>query len=105
MNNNLTYSLIRHTVDASLPGTRILLFGSHARGDNDRASDYDLLIITPGKYTAKEKINWLGQLNRSLVHAINAPVDLLMDSEADILIKGQLPGHIIQTALKEGIAI
>jgi predicted nucleotidyltransferase len=105
MSKKFKYSLIRQTVDAFIPGSRILLFGSQARGDYDNASDYDLLIITNQKYSVKEKIHWLGILNRSLVNAIDAPFDVLMDSEEEIFLKGQLPGHIIQTALKEGVAI
>ncbi len=37
----------RRLVGASPPGTRVILFGSHARGDAGRHSDLDFLVIEP----------------------------------------------------------
>jgi len=88
-----------------LPGARVLLFGSHARGDNDHHSDYDLLVITPNMLSRKEKLSWSSQLHKNIIKAIHAPVDLLMYSEAEIIEKQTLPGHIVRTAIKEGIAL
>lgn len=105
MDKRLIYSQIRNTVDASLPGSRILVFGSQARGDSDSFSDFDVLIITPETFSSIERRSWISKLNRLLVHAIKAPVDLIMNSEEEIQIKRDLPGHIVQTALREGIAI
>ena len=53
-----------------LPGARILLFGSRARGDDDRYSDYDLLIITPKTFTPLEKIKWSTDLDKAIVNTI-----------------------------------
>jgi len=83
----------------------VWLFGSHARGDNDSRSDYDLLIITPANYSQKEKVNWSTTLDRAIVNAIHAPVDLLFYSEEEVLQKQQLPGHIIRSAMREGMAL
>ena|ERR1700740_3497108 len=105
MDKQAVYKQIRKTVDAYIPGTRILLFGSQARGDVDRFSDYDLLIITNENFSSKEKITWATRLNKALVQAINAPVDLLINSKDEVLQKKQLPGHIIGSALKEGVAL
>ena len=105
MNNSATYDAIRQTVRSILPDSRILLFGSHARGTQNKESDYDLLIITPELLTKKEKLSWSSQLHKSIVKAIHAPVDLLMFSEGEITEKQDLPGHIVQTAIREGIAL
>ena len=99
------YDTIRQTVQTCLPGSRILLFGSRARGTGDRHSDYDLLIITPETFTPQEKILWSNRLDRAIVKAINAPIDLLLNSDEEISQKRELPGHIIQTAIKEGILL
>jgi predicted nucleotidyltransferase len=99
------YKTIRETVLANLPGSRVLLFGSHARGEQDRFSDYDLLIITPLTFSPQEKIRMSTQLDRAIVKAIKAPVDLLLSSEEEIVQKQQLPGHIIRSAIREGIAL
>jgi predicted nucleotidyltransferase len=105
MNSSEIYSTIKGTVQACLPGARIVLFGSHARGDQDRYSDYDLLIITPKTFTPQEKIHWSTRLDRAIVKAINAPVDLLLNSDDEIRQKQELPGHIVRSAIREGITL
>ena len=105
MNNSTIYGIIKRTVQACLPGARIVLFGSHARGDQDRHSDYDLLIITPETFTPQENINWSTRLDRAIVEAIKAPVDLLLNSDDEIRQKQALPGHIIRSAIREGITL
>jgi predicted nucleotidyltransferase len=105
MNTSAVYKQIRQTVHDCLPGARILLFGSRARGDGDSYSDYDLLIITPETFTPQEKIKWSSRLDRAIVKAIKAPVDLLLNSEEEVSQKQELPGHIIRLAVKEGIAL
>lgn len=99
------YDTIRGAVQSCLPGSRVLLFGSRARGDHDRHSDYDLLIITPTTFTSKEKIYWSTLLDRAIINAIRVPVDLLLNSEDEVQRKRKLPGHIIHTAVMEGIAL
>ncbi|MCC8424478.1 nucleotidyltransferase domain-containing protein [Mucilaginibacter sp. UR6-11] len=105
MDRSEIYKTIRQIVESNLPGSRVLLFGSHARGDYDRFSDYDLLIITPLTFTSKEKVYWSTLLDRAIVTAINAPIDLLLNSEEEVVEKQQLPGHIIRSAIREGIAL
>ena len=105
MNSSAIYGTIKRTVQACLPGARIVLFGSHARGDQDRHSDYDLLIVTPQTFTAQEKINWSSRPDRAIVEAIKAPADLLLNSDEEIRQKQELPGHIIRSAIREGIVL
>ncbi|MHB1920859.1 MAG: nucleotidyltransferase domain-containing protein [Chitinophagaceae bacterium] len=105
MNSGTVYDTIRQTVHACLPDSRILLFGSRARGDQDRHSDYDLLIITAKTFTPQEKIYWSSLLDRAIVNAIHVPVDLLLNSEEEVRQKQKLPGHIIRSAIRERIAI
>jgi predicted nucleotidyltransferase len=105
MNSLAIYDTIRRTVQACLPGSRILLFGSRARGNQDRHSDYDLLIITPGTFAPQEKIIWSSRLDKAIVDAIRAPVDLLLNSEDEVRQKQELPGHIIRSAVREGIVL
>jgi predicted nucleotidyltransferase len=105
MNSATIYKTIKETVQSCLPGSRVLLFGSRARGEQDIHSDYDLLIVTPETFTLQEKIEWSTRIDRAIVKAINAPVDLLLNSEEEILQKQQLPGHIIRSVMKEGLAL
>lgn len=105
MNSKDIYDIIRNTVQACLPGSRVLLFGSRARGQSHRHSDYDLLIITPKTFTPQEKINWSSKLDRAIVGAIHAPVDILLNSEEEVRQKQELPGHIIRSAVREGLTL
>jgi len=102
---NAIYDTIKRTVLSYLPDSRVLLFGSHARGDNNMHSDYDLLVITPDVPSVREKLNRSSQLHKNIVKAIHAPVDLIMYSEDEILEKQTLPGHIVRTAITDGIAL
>lgn len=105
MNSNAVYETIKRTVLSYLPGSRILLFGSRANGANDIHSDYDLLVITPNVLTQKEKLSWSSQIDHAIVKAIHAPIDLLLYSEKEVLEKQQLPGHIVRSAMREGVAL
>ena len=78
------YNTIRETVQLNLPGARVLLFGSRARGDYDRFSDYDLLIITPETLPDQKKIKLSTLLNHAIVNALKIPVDLLINSEDEV---------------------
>ena len=97
--------MIRQTVQSCLPGSRVLLFGSRARGDYDRFSDYDLLIVTPTTFSHQEKMDWSSRLDRAIVAAVNVPVDLMLNSEEEIKQKQELPGNIIRSAMKEGMVL
>lgn len=84
MENTGVYDTIRNAVQTCLPGSRVVLFGSHGRGQSDRHSDYDLLVVTPPTFTPREKANWSTRLDRAIVAAIHAPVDVLLYSEQEI---------------------
>ena len=99
------YNTIVTTVKSFLPETRVVLFGSRARGESNRGSDYDVLIITPNEYEGREKIEWRGRISNALVTAINAPFDVLMNSEKEIVKNQKLPGHVIHYAMKEGVVL
>jgi predicted nucleotidyltransferase len=105
MDSATIYKTIKETVQSCLPGSRVLLFGSRATGDQDIHSDFDLLIVTPKTMAPREKIEWSTRIDRAIVKAIRAPVDLLLNSEEEIREKEQLPGHIIRSIMKEGMAL
>jgi len=99
------YKTIRETVTDNIPGAHVLLFGSRARGEEDRFSDYDLMIITQQTFNPKEKVRLMTLLDRAIVNAIEAPVDILLNSEEEILEKQDLPGPIVRTAMRKGIIL
>lgn len=105
MQKEAIYDTIKKTVDSCLPGARVLLFGSHARGTNDKHSDYDLLVINPGELSRSERLNYSRLLHDSIIKAIKAPVDLLLYSEEEVAAKKEFSGHIVRFAMKEGIIL
>lgn len=92
-------------MDSILPNTRILLFGSQAKGTANKHSDYDVVVLTKRKLSTKKMREVWPKLNRELVWAMDAPVDLIVKSEVELRIGQTLPGHILKTAIREGIFI
>ena len=91
----------RHIVDivvGEAHPSRIILFGSRARGSATAHSDIDLVVIEPGVVDAYEETVRLG---RALA-ALRIPIDVLVYSEADVLAKGDWLGTALRTALREG---
>jgi len=96
---------IKTTVHSVIPDARVLLFGSMARGDANEDSDYDVLVIIPNTMQPREKIPWITKIHKALVYALDAPVDVLLNSEEEVKKKIKLPGHIVQGAIKEGVEL
>ena len=105
MSNPEIFNTIKSTVNSLLPDSMVLLFGSRARGDFNMHSDFDVLVITKKTFPLGEKRNWRTRINDALVMAIHAPVDVLLNSEEEVNVKKEFPGHIVRWALKEGIIL
>ena len=76
---------------------KVILFGSHARGEADDHSDVDLLIIEP---TVSKRYEEMIRLNRAL-KGILMPVDLLVISEQEFEARSRIPGTVEHAARKE----
>jgi predicted nucleotidyltransferase len=55
-----------------------------AKGTADKGSDYDLLIISKANIPKQEKGGWRSKLDAALVYALNAPVDIILNSEEEV---------------------
>lgn len=96
--------IIKRSVKELLPESRIVLFGSRARRDNSITSDYDFLIITKESLDVLEKRFLKASLRKKLA-GFKIPADILIESEQEISLKKDLNGHIVKTALSEGVTI
>lgn len=85
-------------VVAAARPSRVILFGSYARGEASEDSDPDLLVVEP---TVENKAQEMVRLRRA-TGGIGAGVDVLVNSEEEVARRGQVPGTIIYRALKEG---
>jgi uncharacterized protein len=83
---------------AAAPDARVILFGSHARGDAGPGSDLDLLVIEP---EVTHRNAEFVRLRRALGE-IGAPVDLILYGESHVEEWGGVPGTLIHQALREG---
>ena len=87
----------RLLVEAAHP-EKIILFGSHARGDFDADSDLDLLIILPICVDRFEEMVRL----RLVLRDIPMPIDVIVYSRADVEERQHLRGTMLYHALREG---
>jgi uncharacterized protein len=88
----------RRILDAAPPGTKLILFGSHARGEAGPHSDLDFLVIEP------EVENWAREsvrLRRAF-HDMPVAADVIVVSEERARASRDVYGTIVNAALKEG---
>ncbi|VUT26372.1 MAG: Nucleotidyltransferase domain protein [Candidatus Methanolliviera sp. GoM_oil] len=83
---------------------KIILFGSRARGDFSRFSDYDILLIVNRTFTTKEKMVISERVRDSMVK-LHIPTDIIIKSEEEIAYYRDKIGSIVREALKEGVSI
>lgn len=82
---------------ASSPA-RVILFGSHARGEADRWSDVDFLVI---EAEVEDRFEEMVRLTRALGE-IRVPAEVLVVSEEHVGEWGEVSGTMLSSALKEG---
>jgi predicted nucleotidyltransferase len=87
----------RRLLEAVPPGSRVILFGSHARGKAGEHSDLDFLVIEPSvEDWGKESV----RLYRTLQRGVYA--DVIVASEESVREWRDVYGTVINSALREG---
>ncbi len=88
----------RRLLQAAPPGSRVILFGSHARGQAGEDSDLDFLVIEPEvEDIAKESV----RLHRTL-NGLEVWADVIVRSEESVREWRDVYGTVINSALREG---
>jgi len=82
----------------------IILFGSRARGDSLKKSDYDFMIIMKNNLIPREKIK-LSSLLRKKLAKKGIDADLVIKSKDEIYDYKTKIGSVVREALKDGIAL
>jgi predicted nucleotidyltransferase len=86
---------------AAAKPSRIVLFGSYARGDAREDSDLDLLVIEPRvEHRAREMV----RLQR-LLRPLRIPADILVYSVEEVARWGDQPGSPLYWPLREGTVV
>jgi predicted nucleotidyltransferase len=85
-------------IAAAAPGSRVILFGSHARGEAGPDSDVDLLVVEPH---VPDHFGEIVRLQRVLA-PLRLPADVVVVSEAYIDAWRDVPSTMLHDALREG---
>ena len=82
----------------------VILFGSRARGDFRKDSDWDILLITERELEWKERLRLSGEIRKRLARNGMA-TDVLIISRKKLEELKNDPGYIYSYALSEGISV
>ncbi len=77
---------------------RVILFGSHARGDAGPDSDLDLLVIDKHDTGHFEEMVRL----RAVLPPLGVPVDVVVLGEELVASRRKVPGTMVHAAMLEG---
>jgi predicted nucleotidyltransferase len=85
-------------IAAAAPGARVILFGSHARGEAGPDSDVDLLVIEPH---VRDRFAEIVRLQRVLA-PLRLPADVVVRSEEHVRDWCDVENTMLRDALREG---
>ena len=88
----------RRILAAAPPGSRVILFGSHARGEAGEHSDLDFLVIEP---EVEDVVEESVRLYRTL-NGLEVWADVIVRSEESVREWRDVYGTVINSALREG---
>jgi predicted nucleotidyltransferase len=83
---------------AAAPGARVILFGSHARGEAQSDSDLDFLVVEP---EVKNRLAEMTRLRQTL-RGLPVPVDVVVMSAEQFEYWRDTPSTLAYRASKEG---
>lgn len=89
---------VRRAVAAAHAPSRVIVFGSYARGDADEGSDLDLMVIERDVPSKGEEML---RLNRA-IGWVGKGVDVLVYSEQEFARRSEVPGTAPYWARREG---
>jgi predicted nucleotidyltransferase len=89
--------MVRRIV-ASFSPEKVILFGSHARGEAGADSDVDLLVVLSGPLKKREKRLAI----RTALHGMGTAKDVVVVTPEEMNAQKDLAGSIVRPALLEG---
>jgi predicted nucleotidyltransferase len=88
----------RALAEAAGERSRVILFGSQARGEGGQESDIDFLVIEPK--VEDHGAEWARL--REAIREMRAPVDIILMEEAVAERRAKVPGTMVYHALRDG---
>ena len=101
MNSDTVVSTMVERIVGQFRPTRVLLFGSRARGTASGSSDVDLLVVmsdVPDKRRAAVEI-------RRALRDLPASKDIVVVTPDDIASRGHVVGTVLHAALRDGTVV
>ncbi len=83
---------------------RIILFGSRARGTEEKDSDWDLMVLVDRELSFEEKRLLTTRIKRKLAR-MRIPNDIIIKSVHGYEKAKKLPGHLAYYVEREGITL
>lgn len=102
MTKDENFPEIKELVQRVLPGSRVILFGSRSRGDFDKYSDYDILVVSDRNLNTREKRRFAGKIRKKMA-VKGIPADVMVKTEADVHYYGDKLGSVVREAVRDGI--
>jgi len=97
LDQSLVDEIVRRIVEVAHPD-RIILFGSHARGEAQENSDLDLLVVMQEVASRRDEILRI----RAALVPLGISVDVLVASDADYAKWSEAPSTTLYWAKREG---
>lgn len=88
----------RRLAEATPAQSRVVLFGSRARGDNRERSDVDVLVIEP---SVADPVQESVRLRRAL-RGLAVPIDVVVVAQHEADRRSVVRGTVVERALREG---
>lgn len=98
LNEQAINEAVRRAVAAAHAPSRVIVFGSYARGDADEGSDLDIMVV---EREVPSKGEEMLRLNRA-IGWVGKGVDVLVYSEEEFERRSQVPGTAPYWASREG---
>ena len=84
--------------------SEVILFGSHATGNADRYSDYDIIAVFDSELTRKERMRIASEVRKKMATRF-IDSDILIKTKTDMEKRRNQIGSVLRTAVNEGITL
>jgi uncharacterized protein len=104
MNLSIKNRVLKILGQNNLPPGEIILFGSRARGNAHRLSDYDILVIIGQSIEPRKKIDIIEDIRSELADLFISS-DIILKSREEVDYYKTKIGSVVREAFKEGVAL
>lgn len=103
MKEQIIDTVVKALLEAAPGGTRVILFGSHARGLAHPDSDLDFLVIEPNVENRFDETLRLRKIIGNALGDTVQPVDLIVTDDARFNRKSAVPNTLAHEAATHGV--